>query len=75
MNHPLDQIWDPRDQTQYHHPPHHISIFTIFLPVLVQACTSTESLQASSETSYVQILTSTFIKIISVDIQPEKKKN
>jgi len=48
-----------------------ISIFTIFLPVLVQACTSTESLQASSKTSYVQILTSTFIKIISVNIQAE----
>ena len=40
---------------------------------LVQACTSTESSQASSETSYVQILTSTFIKIISVNTQPEKK--
>jgi len=40
-----------------------ISIFTIFLPVLVQA---------SSETSYVQILTSTSMKIISVNTQPEK---
>jgi len=48
-----------------------ISIFTIFLLVLVQACTSTESLQASSKTSDVQILTSTFIKIISINIQPE----
>ena len=50
-----------------------ISIFTNFLPVLVQACTRTESSQASSETSYVQILTSTFIKFISVSIQPGKK--
>jgi hypothetical protein len=59
-----------REGSMHERSREHISIFTIFLPVPVQACTSIESSQASS---YVQILTSTSIKIISVNTQPEKK--
>jgi len=47
-----------------------ISIFTIFLPVLVQACTSTET---TLKVRKLPAKPATFIEIISVNIQPEKK--